>query len=164
MSEAVAKPKLASPPTTTRYEDDFYTWLEEQVALLRAGRFGEIDAENIAEELSDVAKAERSKLDSILRVLVTHMLKWDQQPELRTPSWVFSIREQRRRFGRLIARNPGLKPSRDEALQDVYPTARDWAAAETHYHVSEFPSECPYGWDDLLNRPFEVDSWSYERK
>jgi hypothetical protein len=141
-----------------RYDEDLYTWVQEQVALLRAGRLDEIDVENIAEELSDVGKSEFAKLRSALRVLVMHMLKWDQQPEHRTPSWIYSIAEQRRRYHDVMADNPGLKPRRDEALRRAYPDARDWASDETHLHPSEFPKECPYTWDDLLERPFDLDS------
>src|SRR3954452_855418 len=86
------------PAERVRYEDDLYTWVNEQVALLRAGRLDEIDAENIAEELAGVGRSETAKLRSILRVLVMHMLKWDQQPEFRARSWVHSIRDQRKRF------------------------------------------------------------------
>jgi hypothetical protein len=141
-----------------RYDDDLYTWVNQQVALLRAGRLEEIDAENIAEELQDVGLSEYDKLESALRVLVMHMLKWDQQPEFRTRSWIFSIIEQRRRYEKVIKKNPGLKPHREEALMDAYRSARLWAAEETNLSVGEFPSECPYGWDDLLERPFDLDS------
>ena len=164
MGETIAKPKDGMPSVATRYEDDLYTWVQEQVALLRAGRFDEIDADNIAEELRSLGASEKSKLDSILRVLIMHMLKWDQQPEFRTPSWVYSIVEQRRRYIDLMQENPGLKPKRDRAVQRMYALARNWAAAETHFDVSEFPDTCPYSWDDLLDRPFEVDDWSRTRK
>jgi hypothetical protein len=157
MADPVARER---PPTKrrARYEEDYYTWVNEQVALLRAGRFDEIDAENIAEELSDLGKDEFAKLQSCLRVLLMHMLKWDQQPEHRTRSWVFSIREQRRRHARLMKQNPGLKPRLDEARDQAYEDARDWAANETHLPVREFPKRCPYDWKDILERPFEFDS------
>ncbi|KQO49225.1 MULTISPECIES: DUF29 domain-containing protein [unclassified Methylobacterium] len=145
-------------PNRARYEDDFYSWLIQQADLLRARRFEELDLEHMAEELEDLSKSEFAKLQSTLRVLVMHMLKWDQQPEHRTPSWIFSIREQRRRYGRILSSNPGLKPRIDEALSDAYPDARDWAADETHLPPDEFPAECPYGWDDILDRPFDFDS------
>jgi uncharacterized protein DUF29 len=141
-----------------RYEDDLYTWVNEQVALLRAGRLEEIDAENIAEELSGVAASEFTKLRSSLRVLLIHMLKWDQQPEHRTRSWIFSIREQRRRYHRLLAKNPGLKSRLEEVRDEAYEDARDWAADETHLPVDEFPLTCPYEWSDVLERPFDPDS------
>jgi hypothetical protein len=142
----------------SRYEEDLYTWVQEQVALLRAGRLSEVDAENIAEELSDVGTSQYDKLSSSLRVLVMHMLKWDQQPEFRTLSWVYSIREHRKRYAQVLRKNPGLKSRRDEALAEAYYAARLWAANETSLPVHEFPDECPYSWDEVLNRPFEVDS------
>ena len=147
----------------TRYEDDLYTWIQEQVALLRSGRVDALDLEHIAEELEGLSKSEFAKLQSALRVLVMHMLKWDQQPEHRTPSWIFSIREQRRRYTRILNINPGLEPRLDEALAYAYPDARDWAADETHLSPDEFPSECPYAWDDILNRPFDFDSVKKQR-
>ena len=64
--------KPAAAPRT-RYEDDLYTWVQEQVALLRAGRVEEIDALNVAEELSDLGKSEFRTLESALTVLVLHL-------------------------------------------------------------------------------------------
>lgn len=142
----------------TRYADDLYTWAQEQVALLRAGRVDALDLDHIAEELEDLSKREFSRLYSCLRVLLMHMLKWDQQPEHRTPSWIYSIREQRRRYERLLRENPGLKSRLEEALADAYPDARDWAADETHLLPEEFPATCPYTWDEIRERPFDLDS------
>jgi hypothetical protein len=153
----------ASRRNLTRYEDDLFTWVQEQVALLRAGSLDALDLANIAEELSDVGGAQYDRLESALRVLLMHMLKWDQQPEMRTPSWFYSIMEQRRRYERLIKKNPGLKSSLDEIRDDIYPIARNWAADETLLPVSEFPDACPYTWDDLLNRPFDFDSVKKQR-
>lgn len=141
-----------------RYEDDLYGWVEEQVSLLRAGAVDALDLQNIAEELSDVGAAQYHRLESALRVLLMHMLKWDQQPEMRTPSWIFSIIEQRSRYQRLIKKNPGLKSSLDEIRDAVYSIARNWAADETHLPVEEFPDACPYSWEDILERPFDFDS------
>jgi hypothetical protein len=153
----------ATRPDRTRYEDDLYTWVQEQVAFLRAGRVEALDLEHIAEELGDVGIAQYNQLESALRVLMMHMLKWDQQPEHRTPSWIFSIREQRRRYARLLKKNPGLKSSLEEAREAAYPDARDWASDETHLPPDEFPPECPYDWDDILNRPFDFDSVKKQR-
>lgn len=166
MEEPVAHPVPSDPPETgiasgrgrTRYEDDLYTWAREQVALLRARRFAEIDVDLVAEELEDLSRHEFSKLCSALRVIVMHMLKWDQQSEHRTASWIYSIREQRRRLDRLLRESPGLKPRLDEALADIYPDARDWAADETHLPPDEFPAACPYAWDEIRERPFDLDS------
>jgi hypothetical protein len=141
------------PPT--RYEDDIHAWAKEQAGLLRAGRFDRLDAENLAEEIADVGEREYDKLESALRVLLPHMLKWDHQPERRSRSWESTIREQRRRVGRQLRKNPSLQSRLAEALDEAYPDARDRASAETDMDVETFPEACPYDWDAILMRPFE---------
>jgi hypothetical protein len=64
-----------------RYDRDLYSWAVEQAALLRSGRVTELDALNIAEELDDVGNEQYDKLESALRPILLHLLKWDHQPE-----------------------------------------------------------------------------------
>ena len=56
------------------------------------------------------------KLESALRVLMLHLLKWNHQPEKRTCSWAASVREHRRGVLRQLRKNPGLRTRLDEAL------------------------------------------------
>ena len=42
-----------------------------------------------------MGEEEYDKLESALRVLMLHLLKWDHQPDMRSRSWTLSIREQR---------------------------------------------------------------------
>jgi Domain of unknown function DUF29 len=159
MSEAapIKRARQAGRPPT-RYEDDIHAWAKEQARLLRAGRFDRIDAENLAEEVADAGKRECDKLESALRVLLTHMLEWDHQPKQRSRSWESTIREQRRRVGRQLRKNPSLKSRLAEALDEAYPDARDRASAETDMDVEIFPEACPYDWGTMLTRPFERPS------
>lgn len=158
MSEQIAQQDGGRPrPSHTRYEDDLYTWVQEQVALLRAGRLGEIDAQNIAEELGDVGKSEVRALESALELILMHMLKWDHQPDRRTRSSDNTIATQRERYARVLAENPGLKSRRSGALRRAYRIARNEASSETNLPRSAFPDACPYGWADILERPFDYD-------
>ena len=59
MSHAAATKRPAS--TAPLYERDLYAWAEEQARLLRAGRFEEVDRENVAEEILDVGRNEYDK-------------------------------------------------------------------------------------------------------
>ena len=59
-----------------QYERDFYTWANEQAALIRAGKFDQADIENIAEELETLGRSEARELKSRYRVLLLHLLKW----------------------------------------------------------------------------------------
>ncbi len=98
-------------------EADLYSWALRQAELLRAGRLAEIDPVAIAEEIDDVGEEQYDKLESALRVLMLHLLKWDCQPDMRSRSWTLSVLEQRKRAQRQLRKNPGLKSRLDEALE-----------------------------------------------
>ena len=89
-----AAEKVRTPMTK---EADLYSWALRQAELLRAGRLSEIDPAGIAEEIDDVGDEQYDKLESALRVLMLHLLKWDHQPTMRSRSWTMTVREQRRR-------------------------------------------------------------------
>jgi hypothetical protein len=162
MAQSLKEPKAAAgaasePAVRISIEDDYCAWVEQQAAFLREGRLDAIDLENIAEELSDMGKSERVRVESALKVLIMHMLKWDQQPEKRTRSWAFTIAEQRKRISRRLQQSPSLRRKVGEMVEDGYDIARNWAAIETHLPDDDFPRECPYTWDDIMNRPFATD-------
>ena len=135
-----------------RYDRDLYSWAVEQAALLRAGRIAEIDAHNIAEELDDVGNEQYEKLESALRIILLHLLKWDHQPERRSRSWSSSIAVQRKHVSKVLRKNPGLQPLIDEATSEGYEIARIEAAAQTLLEEDIFPHECPYSWHEIMER------------
>lgn len=136
----------------TRHEDDLFTWVQEQVALLRAGRLDEVDALNVAEELSDAGNEQLDKLESAIAVLSMHLLKWDHQSKRRSRSWELSVREQRRRIARVLKKNPGLKRLLAEAVEAGFADGRDRALAETGLSDADIPAACPYSFEDMMHR------------
>jgi hypothetical protein len=133
-------------------EADLYSWALHQAELLRAGRVEEIDAAGIAEEIDDVGDEQYDKLESALRALMLHLLKWDHQPEKPSRSWTASVREHRRRVLRQLRKNPGLKSRLDEALTEAYEDARDEAYAETGLPLSVFPVKRPFEYAEIMER------------
>ena len=136
------------------YMDDFYSWALAQARLLRARELDAIDWENVAEEIESLGREQFNKLESAFRVLLMHMLKWDQQPERRSRSWALSIARQRLELDDVLSDNPGLKPRRDEALARAYKKARLEAAQETGLDLKRFPAACPYSTEDMTSRSF----------
>jgi hypothetical protein len=126
----------------------------EQASLLKERRCDELDMENLIEELQSLGNEQYNKLESALRVLMMHMLKWDYQPKYRSRSWVFSIRNQRLDIEDILAKNPGLKPRVQEALKHAYRRSRIDAAQETGLGEDCFPDN-PYSLTDLIERKFE---------
>ena len=131
-------------PPAASYEGDFYSWALDQAALLRAGRFTELDLENLAEEVEDLANRHADQLESRYAVLLTHLLKWEFQPGRRSWTWLGTIRRERHRIDRLLNKNPGLKPRRADLFEASYLDARANAGIETGLPPEHFPAACPY--------------------
>ncbi len=142
--------RVLESPDTTLYKRDYLAWLDRQVALLRAGRSGELDVANLIEELEDMGRSQRRELWSRLRVLLAHLLKRDHQPERRSRSWELTILDQRSELAKLVADSPSLRREVEDTARRVYPLAVERAALETGLERSRFPPELPYSVDEIL--------------
>jgi hypothetical protein len=140
------------------YDDDFYGWTIEQARLLRAGRLSDADIENIAEEIESMGRSERNQLTNRLAVLLAHLLKWRFQPGMRGNSWRLTIREQRRRAGRVLTQNPGLGGSLPAIMADAYGDALLIAERETGLAEGTFPAECPWTFDQAMQDDAVADA------
>ena len=126
------------------YDADFYGWATEQAALLRAGRLGEADLANIAEEIESMGRSEKRELVNRLAVLLQHLLKWQAQPGLRGTSWRLTIEEQRERLRSHLDDNPSLGPKLDEACAQAFRLALLSARRETGLGRGSFPVANPW--------------------
>lgn len=139
------------------YDRDFYSWSLEQARLVREGHWTAVDRDNVAEEIESLGREQFNKLESAIRILLVHMLKWDHQPARRSRSWAISIREHRLRLGHVLEDNPGLRPRIAEAIARAYQRARLTATKETGLEESSFPPNCSYSWDDIVSREFSIE-------
>lgn len=132
------------------YEEDETAWLEAMTELLRLGRLDELDYPNLAEYLTDMARRDRREVESRLTVLLTHLLKWANQPDRRSGSWKGTIVAQRQELEGLVTRGV-LRNHAEAVLADVYQKAVERAAAETGLAPDTFPTTCPFTLDQLLS-------------
>jgi len=138
----------------TLYDTDFYGWTRQQAALLRSGKLAESDSRNIAEEIEDMGKNLKRELESRLKVLFIHLLKWQYQPGYRGNSWRYGIDEQRAELADHIADNPSLKAKLPEAIQRGYKYAINGAAKETGLAKTTFPKTCPWTFEQAMDDEF----------
>ncbi|MGO9058998.1 MAG: DUF29 domain-containing protein [Candidatus Binataceae bacterium] len=136
------------------YDRDYYTWALNQAEALRDGRFEDLDLPNLIDEVEDMARSEARQLESRMEVLLVHLLKWVHEPESRSKSWRLTVEEQRLRIGKLLKQNPGLKPKAAEIMRDAYETARLQAARETALQKTDFPSVCPWTFEQAIDDGF----------
>jgi len=142
------------------YQQDFYTWAYQQAQLLRDQKFDQVDWSNLIEEVEDLGRSEYRALVSAIEKLTLHLLKWQYQEQLRSPSWRHSIDKQRLKIERLLEDNPGLQSRISEAIAQGYRYGRKGASQETFLEEKIFPEVCPYPWTDLINDHFLPSSHS----
>lgn len=137
--------------TTTTYDADFYQWTQQQADLLRQGALSALDTENLAEEIESMGKSGQRAVESDLRDILLHLLKWRYQPERRGNSWRLSIRDGRHQVAKRLRESPSLKPKIAEMAADEYPLAREYAANETSLPLATFPEQCPFTAEEILD-------------
>ena len=141
------------------YDQDFFAWAAYNARLLREGRLAEADVERIAEEIEDVGKRDQREVRNRLKILLTHLLKWQTQPELRfsdgeKSSWLDTIREQRSQLESIFEQSPSLERYGRESLGKIYCKAVDDAVYETKLHGNHFPVECPFTFEQIMEPVF----------
>jgi hypothetical protein len=152
---ARAKPTTDEPQSL--YERDFCLWLEQQAAVLREGRFEELDLANLIEEIEAMARKDKKAVKNNLIVLLTHLLKYQFQPEQRSSGWRGSILEHRRRLRDDLEESPSLRPHAAEVFKRAYADAREQASTETGLPLPRFPKSNPYTLEQTLDPGFLPD-------
>ncbi len=76
---------LVGSQAINQYEQDFYAWTQEQSKLLRLGQWQGLDIENMVEEILALGRQQKQELRNQLGILIGHLLKWDYQPDMRSP-------------------------------------------------------------------------------
>jgi hypothetical protein len=118
-------------PEAALYEQDFYSWALEQARALREHRIEELDWDNLAEEVGDLARSEQRAFRSQCARLVEHLLKFAFAPrpilEHNRRLWRLTLKEARRKIRRLLTESPGLKSSVQELFEEAWLDGRDEA-------------------------------------
>jgi hypothetical protein len=109
-----------------------------------------VDLDHLIEEVESLGISLRRELQHRLRVLLTHLLKWDKQPEHRSRSWSATILHQQEEIRDLLEESPSLTPLLPGLLTKVYTRAVKEAVKETGIYPSLFLIQCPWTVDEVL--------------
>ncbi|HAT1683237.1 TPA: DUF29 domain-containing protein [Klebsiella oxytoca] len=138
----------------TLYDNDFYGWTQEQADLLRSGHLSELDTQNLLEEIEAMGRSERRELESRLRVLFMHLLKWQYQSGRQSRSWKLTVEEQRLQVAELLAENPSLRNRLPGLTESAWRLAIIAAERETNIQRSVFPAACPWTFEQVMDPEF----------
>ena len=139
------------------YENDFFAWTQNQAGLLRARDPRGLDWDNLAEEIDSMGRRDRRELESRLRLILHHLLKWQAQPGLRSRSWQSTLREQRREAEKLLKESPSLHPQLPALINEAYPEALADALDETGFRPQAFPIDCRFTIEQILDPDYLPD-------
>jgi hypothetical protein len=136
---------MAQSMPATR-ETDRAAWASATASLLEDRDFESLDIAGLAEEMRRLSGADYHELQSRLRTLIIHLLKWSYQPRKRSRFWLVTIGTQRVEIETLLEQSPSLRTRlRPKDLQKIWHRAVDLAATETGIDIEKFPSACV--WD-----------------
>jgi Domain of unknown function DUF29 len=150
-----------APLVTPLYESDYYLWAQEQARVLRERRVDQIDWENLAEEVDDLARRNPDALEGQCETLIEHLLKITVAPESirknSSPLWRASVRNARHKIGTLLRCNPSLRIRSDELFADAWPVGRNNALATLDLEDETIPEAPLFTFDQAVNDSFEPE-------
>ncbi|MEH2064557.1 MAG: DUF29 domain-containing protein [Nostoc sp.] len=134
----------------TLYEQDYCAWVEQTAELLRSHHWDTLDLEHLIEEVVDLGKSQQRALQSALRLVLSHLLKWKYQPERRSHSWQVTIIDE------LLQESPSLRRFLNDAewINTTYQRSRREAMVETSLSEDTFAIACPFSVDEILDLDF----------
>jgi predicted DNA-binding ribbon-helix-helix protein len=136
------------------YEQDFCLWIEKALVLLHEENLRDLDLANLLEEIADMGNSQKQALESNLKIILMHLLKYKYQADKRTNSWRYTIVEHRQRIRKAFKNSPSLRRHFLQEFADVYLDARQLAVIETELPPNTFPVESPFTTDQALDEEY----------
>jgi hypothetical protein len=132
------------------YEIDEHRWIEQQIALIEAGDFDQLDRKNLIQFLTEMTIRDRRELRSRIVVLLMHLLKIQFQPTRLSRSWVNTVVREQDEVRTLLKSIPSLTRYVPEIFDDAYSAAVRQAVSETGMAASAFPATSPWTLEQAL--------------
>jgi Domain of unknown function DUF29 len=141
-------------PVAPEYETDLAAWAVAQAQALRSGRYADVDASNVAEELIGVGRQEGDAIEHWLTVAMTHLLMADFHagfPEqIHKPTR--EVERARDHIQDILKESPSLRDAGDELVESAYKSATLHASMLANCSEFDFPQRTPYTFTELMER------------
>jgi hypothetical protein len=134
------------------YETAFDTWTRHQAAAIRAGRWGEVDREHVAEEIEGLGKSEVHALAMLLLGFLELIYRRCAAEEGRY-SWQSAVIDFHRSMLERCQRDERARVRRvlEAHLAEKYAWARRQVLGRRAAPLWEPPEACPWTVDQLLD-------------
>ena len=121
--------------------------------MLRARRFGELDLDNLIEEVEDLSRRERDAVESFVETLVEHFLKLAfSSAERPRRGWLVTVDKHRAKLARKLTTT--LRNHLEAELPALYARLRRPVARQLEkdrVRSDALPLDCPYTLNQILD-------------
>jgi hypothetical protein len=138
------------------YQEDYALWIEKTVQQLRHKEVENLDWEHLVEEIEDLGRELKHKVDSYLKQLLIHLLLyqyWTQEKERCGVGWRGEINNFRDELEWLFE-SKTLYNYFLGRIEVVYGKARKQTILKTQLPSALFPEQCPFSVEQILDSEF----------
>jgi hypothetical protein len=136
------------------YETDYNLWVLDTVQKLENRDLDSLDWENLIEEVLDLSKRDKRKLESLLMKLIEHLLilhYWDYERERNRGHWEREIFNFRKQINRLLTDSPSLNNYLRDKLNSCYEDGRKIASKHSQLPLNTFPEKTIASLEQILD-------------
>lgn len=153
----MSRVRSASP--SALFDVDLAAWADAQADALREGRLEDLDAVHLSGLVEALATERETELRARLGVILTGLLRWAEQVDLRGHSWAASIDIQRFQVHDILRESPSLRGAVPDLIAAAYPEAKARAVLESALFEESFSESCPFTEDEVLTVGFLPDPY-----
>ncbi|MCA6614564.1 MAG: DUF29 domain-containing protein [Pseudanabaena sp.] len=138
----------------TLYDSDYNLWVLETVKQLEKREFSALDLEHLIEEVTDLSRRDKRKLESLLTRLIEHLLKlkyWQSEREQNFGHWQAEVRTFRKQINKELKASPSLKAYCQEIFEECYQDAREIVSDRSQLPLATFPEQAIANLEQVLD-------------
>ncbi len=142
------------PTQKTLYDTDYHLWILETVQNLENKDFHSLDLENLIDEVLDLSKRDKRKLQSLLKRLFEHLLKlkyWEDEIPRNKQHWRGEIVNFRQQIKYQLEDSPSLKSYLGEIFNQCYQDATVIVYQKSGLPINSLPEIPIASIDQVLN-------------
>ncbi len=98
-----------------------------------------------------MSKTDKRALESHLENLMMHILKWKNQIQKRSKSWINTIRNSRNKIQEIQSKTPSLN---DKYLEKIFEETLEKARKTAESEMQEPVKDSQLTWDDVFKNPY----------
>jgi hypothetical protein len=137
------------------YDTNHHLWVLMTIEKLEQRQFDSLDLQNLIEEISDLSRRDKRKLECLLTLIFEHLLKlkyWSSERGRNQADWEAEILNFRKQLQRELKASPSLKSYLVEIFDECYQDGREIAATRSRIALDTFPQEAIANLEQVLDQ------------